>query len=1251
MITCNVRGLSDPVKRRELFIYLRSRKANIAFLQETHSCKKSYKRWRAEWGGEILFSHGESNARGVAILIDRTVNFQKLAVKTDHDGRFIILKAKIGDETYTLVNVYGPNKDEPAFYSNLFEEALLLHDSDHIIVGGDFNTVLDPEMDRKGGRPGKSKSRTAEFLQGVMEEYDWLDPWRYLNPDKFQYTWKRRKPFVGTRLDFFLLPMSSLGLVDDCEIILGYKSDHSFVQLDFANSTLRKGKGFWKLNCAYLENKEYIDKVNEIITKSLAGEIVVGEDQEDKFSYLFETDISVLSPGLRWEMLKTRIVDFSIAFSKQKAQQRQEKMQYLKSKLSRLEKKLAMINLKSLTVVNQINKVNQKIDVVKTELEKELAFIARGAMIRSKVKWFVEGEHNTKYFLSLEKSKAKSKQMNAIRKENGIVVRNLTEILNQQAQFYEKLYTVDTSVKFVQTTPPEKKLTSEQADTINGPLTIEEIGISIAKMPRNKTPGSDGLPADFYKVFFIKLKFLLCEVFNEAKDCGRLHLSARRGIITLLPKKDWDILLVKNWRPITLLNCDYKIISKVISHRIQAVLENVINQDQARFVQNRNITQNIRRASDILDYVSKRNIAAVMVSIDFEKAFDRVEYSSLFSAFTYFNFGEQILSWMQMLFQDVQLCTVNAGSISHWFSPTRGLFQGNPIGPFAFVTLIEILAINLRSNSKIEGIKIGHITHLISQFADDLDLFLKFKQSCWEETLSVLRKFEEISGMKVNYDKTSVYRIGSIKGSNAKFYSMAKIKWTNNPVNILGVYVANDWEQTLSLNYDPLVVKCQSVVDMWHHRAISLFGKVLVLNSLVASQLAYRMSVLCNIPVKYVKTFKEMFTKFVWNTRTPKIRWNILILPKGEGGAGLVNLQLRDHAMKLAWIAKVFTNPIIENLSTTLLNNPLGTLIWELNIAPVDFIYLNVPDSFWADVLFLWCKYDYNESQQVPHPGNQIIWFNSSVRISDKPIFYQNWFNQGVIRLKDMQHETGRMLTFQEFSRKYNILTNFLEYQGVVAAIPKTWRNKMQQIENSDITLLQTIKLASKPTSKIYQQINTNKLGLEHVWSKQKVVLTFDELLNAVKEVNALTIAVKLRSFQFRMLHAAVITNVQLKHFKIKDTNLCTFCNFTKETTEHLFHTCEYVSQIWEWFTNHVNKPITFKDVLLSSMGVKILNTLSLLAKHYIYTSRCNGEKPNLERCFNYFKRYQLIEQEVAKNKGKIAAHEEKWRFINEYIE
>ena len=168
-----------------MFTWCRKRKADMIFLQETHSKEDSEKQWANEWGGKAFFSHGSPNSCGVAILIRNNFNCAIQKSNVDPQGRFIILKADIQDKVYTLVNIYAPNKDKVSgkFYKNL-HRALQTEDLDceeNIIIGGDFNCSLDPKLDKKGGVmvPRKVVIDNIECLQN---ELDLVKVWRIKNP-------------------------------------------------------------------------------------------------------------------------------------------------------------------------------------------------------------------------------------------------------------------------------------------------------------------------------------------------------------------------------------------------------------------------------------------------------------------------------------------------------------------------------------------------------------------------------------------------------------------------------------------------------------------------------------------------------------------------------------------------------------------------------------------------------------------------------------------------------------------------------------------------------------------------------------------------------------------------------------------------------------------------------------------------------------------------------------------------------------
>jgi hypothetical protein len=198
------------------------------------------------------------------------------------------------------------------------------------------------------------------------------------------------------------------------------------------------------------------------------------------------------------------------------------------------------------------------------------------------------------------------------------------------------------------------KLSTEQKKCCDKPILEIEILNSIKNMANGRTPGPDGLPADFYKFFWINIKALLRDSIIHAMEKGQLSIEQKRGIITLLPKKNKNRLYLKNWRPISLLNTDYKIIAKILATRLQSILPSIIDTDQCGYIQGCYIGQNIHILEDVTFFTSKENIPGILLSIDFEKAFDSLNWHFLFKSLENFNFCENFINYLKIMYHNIE---------------------------------------------------------------------------------------------------------------------------------------------------------------------------------------------------------------------------------------------------------------------------------------------------------------------------------------------------------------------------------------------------------------------------------------------------------------------------------------------------------------------------------------------------------------------------------------------------------------------
>jgi hypothetical protein len=379
------------------------------------------------------------------------------------------------------------------------------------------------------------------------------------------------------------------------------------------------------------------------------------------------------------------------------------------------------------------------------------------AVQRSRNRWLKEGDTNSKYFHRCIKARQRRNAITCLRVGDRWMD-STTDIVEEVTNFFTNHFSSDHRPRPKLDGVIFPRVSEGENEMLMAPFAVEEIEDVVLHCEGNKSPGPDGFNFSFVKSFWSLLKGEVCTMFDQFHGNALLPKGVLSYFITLIPKVARPSTLGE-FRPISLLGCLYKVIAKVLAARLAKVMDSVVATTQSAFVKGRNLVDGVMVLNEVLDLAKKMGRACLVLKVDFEKAYDSVDWGFLEYMLHRFGFGGRWIEWIKACIFAGNLSVLVNGSPSSEINIQRGLKQGDPLAPFLFLLVAEGFAGLMRSaveKNRFKGFGVGPDNVMVShlQYADDtICVGEATLENVW--TLkAILRGFELCSGLKVNFWKS-----------------------------------------------------------------------------------------------------------------------------------------------------------------------------------------------------------------------------------------------------------------------------------------------------------------------------------------------------------------------------------------------------------------------------------------------------------------------------------------------------------------
>jgi len=434
---------------------------------------------------------------------------------------------------------------------------------------------------------------------------------------------------------------------------------------------------------------------------------------------------------------------------------------------------------------------------------------------------------------------------------NGNVVTDPEQIEGEVNNFYEGLYNSrDNSSENESFLNDMFTVELNKGAEVSKPITLNELW-SALKPLKDTAPGPDGITHNYLKKLWDIIGPLIVNAWNYSIRINKMPPSHYASYLKLIPKTGKDLSHLKNWRPITLSNCDHKLITRVCNDRLLTAVGDLITNTYTAYIKTRNITDNIRMINAAIQLANwEPQVSGVVIALDAQKAFDTVNHlyiNRVMDRIGLNNFNPIF----NLLYKDIKNNVLINGEIKGSHKITNGVKQGDALSCTLFILAIEPLIRNIKKNTDIKALRSLSLPYEWPKaygYADDITCVMMNEQESKQKLFEEYEKFTKVSGLKLNADKTEIYEFGHNPNAQelrpcVKYLGIDYRITPVSEIKINGVYLCQNMGRMRELNINMLIEKMDRHFLQWSKRGLSLLGKIQIYKTFGLSQYLYHLSI------------------------------------------------------------------------------------------------------------------------------------------------------------------------------------------------------------------------------------------------------------------------------------------------------------------------------------------------------------------------------------------------------------------------